>query len=125
MYNTLSTTAFNMIQPTLPKYTVALGASLPVLMAIRVLHGVAFAVSGTLSMSFATSFVPDDRIGSAVGYLGLGQAIATALAGGWLPSRRWACARFPMRMSALRPEKCGCPIWLTPAFCPTRFSRWF
>ncbi len=125
--------AFNMITPTLPKYTVSLGASLPVagfisgifsitalvvrpvsgiiadrlnkkwimviatsfigiavlgytlsssvpvVFVFRVIHGVAFAISGTTNIAFGSSFIPNNRLGEGIGYLGLGQILASAV----------------------------------------------
>lgn len=45
--------------------------SVTLIIAIRILHGVAFAISGTISMSFATSLVPKERIAEGVGFLGM------------------------------------------------------
>lgn len=42
---------------------------------IRIIHGVAFAISSTVSMAFATSFVPDGRIAESLGYITLGSLI--------------------------------------------------
>lgn len=57
----------------------AFARSLPALIAFRVVHGVAFAVSGTTNLAFASSLVPEKRLGEGVGYLGLGNVLSTAL----------------------------------------------
>lgn len=53
------------------------------LFAVRLLHGLFFSLNGTVSMAFASSFVPASRTGEGMGYFGLcaivGQAVAPAL----------------------------------------------
>ena len=50
-------------------YTIANSAS--AIIAVRVVHGIAFAVSGTISMSFATTFIPKEKTAEGISYLGL------------------------------------------------------
>jgi predicted MFS family arabinose efflux permease len=57
----------------------ALSAKIPVLLSLRVLNGLAFAVSGTASIAIAGSFVPGDRMGEGIGYIGLAQILASAV----------------------------------------------
>lgn len=45
--------------------------SVPAIIAVRVIHGIAFAVSGTISMSFATTFIPKESTAEGISYLGL------------------------------------------------------
>lgn len=45
--------------------------------AVRIIHGVAFAVSGTISMAFATSFVPQSRIAEGISFLGIATLLGT------------------------------------------------
>ena len=42
---------------------------------IRVIHGIAFAVSGTVALAFATSFVPSEMLAEGLGYISLGNLI--------------------------------------------------
>ena len=42
---------------------------------IRVIHGVAFAVSGTVALAFGASFVPIEALGESLGYLTLGNLV--------------------------------------------------
>ncbi len=53
--------------------------SVPLIIVIRIVHGVAFAVSGTISMSFATSFVPKSRTAEGISYLGIATIIGSML----------------------------------------------
>ena len=46
---------------------------------VRILHGVAFAVSGTISMVFATSFVPEKRIAEGISYIGIASLLGTMI----------------------------------------------
>ncbi len=46
---------------------------------IRILHGVAFGVSSTVNMALIPGFSPKERVGEAVSYFGLGQALATVV----------------------------------------------
>lgn len=50
-------------------YTIA--NSTTAIIAVRVIHGIAFAVSGTISMSFATTFIPKKKMAEGISYLGL------------------------------------------------------
>jgi MFS family permease len=65
--------------------------SVTALLAFRVVHGIAFALSGTTNMAFASTFIPKDRMGEGIGYLGLGHILSTAIG----PSLGlWAINRF-------------------------------
>lgn len=57
-------------------------ASLPVLVAARVVHGAAFAVSGTVNVAMIASVIPRSRLGEGIGYQGLGQIVSTAVGPG-------------------------------------------
>ncbi len=130
---TVSSLAFAMVQPTIAKHAVALGASLaaagtvaglfsltalvarpasglladrldrktllagatavlglstlgyalapvlPVLVAFRILHGTAFAVSSTVNMAIVASVIPRSRLAEGIGYYGVGQILAQAV----------------------------------------------
>ena len=45
--------------------------SLTVLTIVRIIHGMAFGVSGTISMAYATSYIPMERMGEGIGYVGI------------------------------------------------------
>lgn len=53
--------------------------SIAALFAIRIVHGIAFAVSGTTNIAFASSFIPDKRMGEGISYLGMGHILAMAV----------------------------------------------
>ena len=42
---------------------------------IRIIHGVAFAISGTVALAFGASFVPIEALGESLGYLTLGNLV--------------------------------------------------
>lgn len=46
------------------------------LFAARILHGIAFGISGTANIALVCKFVPQTRIGEGIGYFGLGQMFA-------------------------------------------------
>ena len=46
---------------------------------IRIIHGIAFAISGTLSMSFATTFIPKEKTAEGISYLGIASIIGSML----------------------------------------------
>jgi len=48
------------------------------LMPMRVLHGLVFAISGTVSFALGTDYVPPKRLGEGVGYLGVGHIVGMA-----------------------------------------------
>lgn len=49
----------------------------------RVLHGAAFAVNGTAILAFASEFIPEGRLGEGIGYVGLGNIVASAVGPGF------------------------------------------
>lgn len=59
-----------------------LTSSLPVIVGFRILHGLAFAVGSTAIVAMASHYIPQSRFNEGVGYLGLGQIIASAVAPG-------------------------------------------
>lgn len=61
-------------------YTVS--ASVPVIFAFRLLHGVGFAIHGTAIISLATDFIPKKRMGEGLGYFGLANVFSSAVAPG-------------------------------------------
>ena len=50
--------------------------NVPVLFFFRILHGVAFGISGTVNIALVTNYIPKGRIGEGIGYYGLGQVMA-------------------------------------------------
>jgi MFS family permease len=46
---------------------------------VRILHGFAFSFQGTASMAFSASFVPRERFGEGMGYMGLAQIAAVSI----------------------------------------------
>jgi predicted MFS family arabinose efflux permease len=68
-------------------FTYSVTSNITAIFIIRIIHGTAFAISGTTNIAFASSFIPEDRMGEGVGYLGLGHIAATAIgpnAGLWV-----------------------------------------
>lgn len=57
----------------------AIFTSTPALIALRILHGIAFALSTTVNMAIIPGIVPENRIGEAICYFGLSQSLATAV----------------------------------------------
>jgi MFS family permease len=57
----------------------AVAANVAMLMAFRVIHGVAFAVGLTVNTVMVTRFIPKSRLGEGMGYYGIGQVISTAV----------------------------------------------
>ncbi len=72
--------------------------NVPLLILFRIINGVGFAVSNTVQISMAARWIPDERIGEGIGYIGMatvmGSAVAPAI-GIWLGER------YGMRMSFL------------------------
>lgn len=46
---------------------------------VRIIHGIAFAISGTISMAFATSFIPKNRIAEGISYMGIAMLLGTMI----------------------------------------------
>ena len=53
--------------------------SLPVLIAVRMVHGFGYAFASTAVMTIAQSVIPDSRRGEGTGYFALGTTLATAI----------------------------------------------
>ena len=49
------------------------------LVPIRIFHGIFFSISGTLSFALGAHYIPENRIGEGVGFLGVGQVIGRAI----------------------------------------------
>jgi predicted MFS family arabinose efflux permease len=46
------------------------------LMALRIVHGVAFGINSTVNLALATKYIPKSRTGEGLGYYGVGQVVA-------------------------------------------------
>lgn len=57
----------------------SMAPNLPILVAVRIMHGVAFSIQGVSNMAFATSFIPKSRLGEGLGYLALSNMISQML----------------------------------------------
>jgi len=53
------------------------------LVLFRIINGAGFALLGTSVITLATKYIPDDRRGEGIGYLGLGMALTSAVAPGF------------------------------------------
>ena len=53
--------------------------SLPMLIFVRILNGVAFGMSGTVSMAFGAEFIPLSRMGEGMSYIAIGTVVSTML----------------------------------------------
>lgn len=48
----------------------------------RIINGVGFAINGTSQISLATRYIPDDKMGEGIGYIGLSMVLGSAVAPG-------------------------------------------
>lgn len=53
--------------------------SVPMLIAVRLLHGIAFSFNGVALMAFNTMFIPKDRLGEGMGWMALSTIVSQAL----------------------------------------------
>lgn len=60
-----------------------LSNQIAVIFVFRILHGIAFGMSGTASVALASEIIPKKRTGEGIGYIGLGQIMAVAVAPGF------------------------------------------
>ena len=60
----------------------ALAPDIGTMFAIRILHGAAFGVSGTVNIALVMCCIPQDRVAEGLGYYGLGQILAQAVGPG-------------------------------------------
>lgn len=56
---------------------------LPVITAFRILHGIAFGLNSTAIVALASEFIPEEKFNEGIGYLGLGQIVASAVGPGF------------------------------------------
>lgn len=57
----------------------AVSRTVPMLVAVRLLHGVAFSFNSVALMAFNTVFIPKERLGEGIGWMALGNTVAQAL----------------------------------------------
>ena len=56
--------------------------SIPFLIIFRIVNGIGFAFSGTCQMALGAKYIPKNKMGEGIGYLGLGMVLASAVAPG-------------------------------------------
>ena len=56
---------------------------IPLLILFRIINGIGFALSGTSQISLASRYIPKDKMGEGIGYLGLGMVLGSAVAPGF------------------------------------------
>lgn len=56
---------------------------LPLLIGFRIINGIGFALSGTCQISLASRYIPKNKMGEGIGYLGLGMVLGSAIAPGF------------------------------------------
>ncbi len=52
------------------------------LLLIRILHGIGFAVATTTIVAMASEYIPNEKLGEGIGYFGIGQVLSAAIAPG-------------------------------------------
>ncbi len=67
---------------TLGLFGYTLTSSVALLFFFRIIHGIGFAICSTALISLAADYIPDDRMGEGIGYLGLGQVVSSAIVPG-------------------------------------------
>lgn len=60
----------------------AVTKNIPLIIFFRIVNGLGFAVGGTTQVSLATRFIPANRIGEGIGYIGLSMVAGSAIAPG-------------------------------------------
>lgn len=53
--------------------------TVPMIIFVRILNGIAFSLSGTVSMAFGADFLPLERLGEGLSYIGIGTVISTMI----------------------------------------------
>ncbi|MBQ2659014.1 MAG: MFS transporter [Erysipelotrichaceae bacterium] len=53
--------------------------TVPMIIFVRILNGIAFSLSGTVSMAFGADFLPLERLGEGMSYIGIGTVISTMI----------------------------------------------
>lgn len=54
----------------------------PLIIFFRILNGIGFAIGGTAQVALATKFIPENKMGEGIGYMGLGMVVGSAAAPG-------------------------------------------
>jgi MFS family permease len=54
-------------------------ASIPMIIVLRIIHGLAFCFQGTTTMAFSASFIPRERFGEGMGYMGLTMIVSSSI----------------------------------------------
>ena len=54
-------------------------STVPLIIAVRILNGIAFSLSGTAAMAFGADFLPLSRLGEGLSYIGIGTVISTMI----------------------------------------------
>jgi len=60
----------------------AFTTSIPLIIVFRIINGIGFAIGGTSQISLATKYIPKNKMGEGMGYLGLGMVMGSAVAPG-------------------------------------------
>lgn len=60
-------------------YLYSISNSVPMIIFVRILHGIAFSLSGTVSMAFGADFLPLSRLGEGMSYVGIGTVVSTMI----------------------------------------------
>jgi len=53
---------------------------IPLIIFFRILNGIGFAIGGTAQVALATEYIPENKMGEGIGYLGLGMVLGSAVA---------------------------------------------
>ncbi|MEX1377257.1 MAG: MFS transporter [Eubacteriales bacterium] len=56
--------------------------NIPLLIIFRILNGIGFAIGGTAQVALATKYIPQNKMGEGIGYMGLGMVLSSAVAPG-------------------------------------------
>ena len=80
----------------------------PVLIVVfRIINGIGFAFSGTCQIALASKYIPKNKMGEGIGYLGLGMVIGSAVAP-WIGvtiSENFGMSFFAVFRPPLKPNK--------------------
>ena len=89
--------------------------TVPMIIAVRILNGIAFSLSGTASMAFGADFLPLSRLGEGLSYIGIGTVVATMIGPqlGELVETRYGMEMIFVWASALN-LICAIGTWLIP-----------
>ncbi len=60
----------------------AFARSIPLFIAMRIINGIGFAIGSTAQVALCTCFIPKNRMGEGIGYMGLSMVLASAAAPG-------------------------------------------